>query len=107
MGPLGFDGHLLSLVMKAGRKHALVDDISVGTQEADAPAFQTFEQLDKGGLVATAAFPIDQAAGIAINGGPDPEFVGLAAKVMRSEEHTSELQSRQYLVCRLLLEKKK
>src|SRR3712207_7080150 len=26
---------------------------------------------------------------------------------MRSEEHTSELQSRQYLVCRLLLEKKK
>src|SRR5258707_3662272 len=27
--------------------------------------------------------------------------------VHRSEEHTSELQSRQYLVCRLLLEKKK
>src|SRR3712207_8390559 len=30
-----------------------------------------------------------------------PTFLG------RSEEHTSELQSRQYLVCRLLLEKKK
>src|SRR5947209_17121081 len=29
------------------------------------------------------------------------------ASVLRSEEHTSELQSRQYLVCRLLLEKKK
>src|SRR3712207_7416003 len=28
-------------------------------------------------------------------------------KLSRSEEHTSELQSRQYLVCRLLLEKKK
>src|SRR3712207_7740801 len=28
-------------------------------------------------------------------------------EAMRSEEHTSELQSRQYLVCRLLLEKKK
>src|SRR3712207_8776579 len=28
-------------------------------------------------------------------------------KAERSEEHTSELQSRQYLVCRLLLEKKK
>src|SRR5258707_2390378 len=27
--------------------------------------------------------------------------------IARSEEHTSELQSRQYLVCRLLLEKKK
>src|SRR3712207_8969233 len=32
------------------------------------------------------------------------ELVRLAAA--RSEEHTSELQSRQYLVCRLLLEKK-
>src|SRR3712207_7715075 len=30
-----------------------------------------------------------------------------AARPVRSEEHTSELQSRQYLVCRLLLEKKK
>src|SRR3712207_8587302 len=29
------------------------------------------------------------------------------ARQPRSEEHTSELQSRQYLVCRLLLEKKK
>src|SRR3712207_8528411 len=29
------------------------------------------------------------------------------AREPRSEEHTSELQSRQYLVCRLLLEKKK
>src|SRR3712207_8256828 len=28
-------------------------------------------------------------------------------EALRSEEHTSELQSRQYLVCRLLLEKKK
>src|SRR5258707_11596231 len=33
-------------------------------------------------------------------------FLKLREKV-RSEEHTSELQSRQYLVCRLLLEKKK
>src|SRR3712207_8972225 len=31
----------------------------------------------------------------------------LGLPVERSEEHTSELQSRQYLVCRLLLEKKK
>src|SRR3712207_8033569 len=33
--------------------------------------------------------------------------VGERAPRCRSEEHTSELQSRQYLVCRLLLEKKK
>src|SRR3712207_7472527 len=31
---------------------------------------------------------------------------GPLRRVARSEEHTSELQSRQYLVCRLLLEKK-
>src|SRR3712207_7664163 len=31
----------------------------------------------------------------------------LRSDAARSEEHTSELQSRQYLVCRLLLEKKK
>src|SRR3712207_8025787 len=35
--------------------------------------------------------------------GLSPAVLGL----LRSEEHTSELQSRQYLVCRLLLEKKK
>src|SRR3712207_7676892 len=32
---------------------------------------------------------------------------GIGLGAARSEEHTSELQSRQYLVCRLLLEKKK
>src|SRR3712207_7629039 len=32
---------------------------------------------------------------------------GRERDIVRSEEHTSELQSRQYLVCRLLLEKKK
>src|SRR3712207_7006256 len=37
-----------------------------------------------------------------LGGGPREDLRG-----GRSEEHTSELQSRQYLVCRLLLEKKK
>src|SRR5258707_51662 len=38
-----------------------------------------------------------------------PQLAGIHQNVNpgRSEEHTSELQSRQYLVCRLLLEKKK
>src|SRR3712207_8985507 len=44
-----------------------------------------------GGVVYTGPFP-----------GRDDDKVGV-----RSEEHTSELQSRQYLVCRLLLEKNK
>src|SRR3712207_6887419 len=38
---------------------------------------------------------------------PNPVDFAAFAKAIRSEEHTSELQSRQYLVCRLLLEKKK
>ena len=36
-----------------------------------------------------------------------PLSLGVSANVFRSEEHTSELQSRTNLVCRLLLEKKK
>src|SRR3712207_9011735 len=36
-----------------------------------------------------------------------PTSAFVVAQVRRSEEHTSELQSRQYLVCRLLLEKTK
>src|SRR2546422_3231455 len=35
------------------------------------------------------------------------QLVARAARRVRSEEHTSELQSRLHLVCRLLLEKKK
>src|SRR5258707_11556877 len=44
---------------------------------------------------------------------PPPSFIPSTSRAKddgierRSEEHTSELQSRQYLVCRLLLEKKK
>src|SRR3712207_8427386 len=38
---------------------------------------------------------------------PDMPNRRLCPVGLRSEEHTSELQSRQYLVCRLLLEKKK
>src|SRR3712207_7935853 len=44
--------------------------------------------------------PLDQV-------GLAPRHVVAQVVEARSEEHTSELQSRQYLVCRLLLEKKK
>src|SRR3712207_7003803 len=49
--------------------------------------------LSAGGLVAIAL-------------GTTTSYVLLGLAAARSEEHTSELQSRQYLVCRLLLEKK-
>src|SRR3712207_8264099 len=44
-------------------------------------------------------------AGVAIDSLLDMRI--LFSRIPRSEEHTSELQSRQYLVCRLLLVKKK
>src|SRR3712207_8063548 len=47
--------------------------------------------------------PIGEIHGV----GDDPDADLDRAARFRSEEHTSELQSRQYLVCRLLLEKKK
>src|SRR5207247_8469847 len=64
-------------------------------------------------------FPIagwgeERARAVEITGGTDPIFPTSfriaetsAAALARSEEHTSELQSRVDLVCRLLLEKKK
>src|SRR3712207_8205726 len=45
--------------------------------------------------------------GIKTHGGIVPPHHRPRCSTPRSEEHTSELQSRQYLVCRLLLEKKK
>src|SRR3712207_8491825 len=41
-----------------------------------------------------------------LSGDPDGVYT-FRVRATRSEEHTSELQSRQYLVCRLLLEKNK
>src|SRR5947209_12114021 len=53
----------------------------------------------------------DQASGSSPAGNPSTSRPSASARISvgrnRSEEHTSELQSRQYLVCRLLLEKKK
>src|SRR3712207_7140925 len=51
-----------------------------------------------------AGVQVGDAAGAARRAVAAPQLV---AGGRRSEEHTSELQSRQYLVCRLLLEKKK
>src|SRR3712207_7127970 len=56
-------------------------------------AFQPRHEAPLSTLVALAAAP--------------EWWLVVAVLAARSEEHTSELQSRQYLVCRLLLEKKK
>src|SRR5947209_16518361 len=58
-----------------------------------------------------AAQRAERGVADAVSAGGDGRGAGPAGagrrRAGRSEEHTSELQSRQYLVCRLLLEKKK
>src|SRR3712207_7220967 len=76
-----------------------VDDLLPDiTHHLEDPEFAVFLRLLPGGEACRAA---PAACGV-------PRLpVGLVGVVIaRSEEHTSELQSRQYLVCRLLLEKK-
>src|SRR3712207_7132906 len=72
---------------------------------------QPSRDREGGGDVATgAAAGHDDLHGRAFRAGDrDADAVPRATltSTPRSEEHTSELQSRQYLVCRLLLEKKK
>src|SRR3712207_7903394 len=66
------------------------------------------EMQERGGVkvahVRLAAF--SEGAHEAVSKELEP-LIKKGARGIRSEEHTSELQSRQYLVCRLLLEKKK
>src|SRR3712207_7512846 len=62
-------------------------------------------ERDRPGRPQARARPHGAGAGVVPNVGV--EVLGLDQVYKRSEEHTSELQSRQYLVCRLLLEKKK
>src|SRR5438445_4957606 len=68
--------------------------------------FRSKKGFGIGSLKQTVA-PQQESAQVSASGGARGVGPDRAAKGGRSEEHTSELQSRQYLVCRLLLEKKK
>src|SRR3712207_7338142 len=67
------------------------------THVSPTPVTATFATIPAGGS-AMAKFTISSAQ--------VDSLWGWISGMNRSEEHTSELQSRQYLVCRLLLEKK-
>src|SRR3712207_7068269 len=77
------------------------------------PYTTLFRSAPLGGLVeltrqaTTSAAAAGAAEQFFASIGRGVEWVGDAPGLVRSEGHTSELQSRQYLVCRLLLEKKK
>src|SRR3712207_6869644 len=82
-----------TLFRSSGHRHLLRDAVYRGGQpdaEGEHPGILAQAQRRRG-----AAAP---------QGG---RACALSRLAPRSEEHTSELQSRQYLVCRLLLEKKK
>src|SRR5438105_12805847 len=80
----------------------------------DLPSFPTRRSSDLGGADVDEAVAFAESgrqATLAAGGVMEPvefrERVEPAVQLIRSEEHTSELQSRVELVCRLLLEKKK
>src|SRR5437870_10306065 len=61
-------------------------------------------------LVANRSLPVRRSSNgvlLQIDDGPGYTLALVTSEIKRSEEHTSELQSRGHLVCRLLLEKKK
>src|SRR3712207_7556906 len=73
------------------------DLLVYGTGAADHPRGRSSGRADISGLAWIEFVVIGEL----------PTESGYPHLLARSEEHTSELQSRQYLVCRLLLEKKK
>src|SRR3712207_6991852 len=69
--------------------------------------FNTSQQVGGAlGLAVLSTFAAERTSSYLLDLGRQPAPADQATAVVRSEEHTSELQSRQYLVCRLLLEKK-
>src|SRR3712207_7657576 len=68
-----------------------------------------YTTLFRSGMAATTSRRRSRSMGSPLTGGvdwPPTRSRAWPNHPQRSEEHTSELQSRQYLVCRLLLEKK-
>src|SRR3712207_7990749 len=96
-------------------RSTLFPDTTLSRSEREAVEVAAEEKADADVAARLAAVlvvdPVDLAVGVgrAARGadGGDQTLVGETGvdHAVRSEEHTSELQSRQYLVCRLLLEK--
>src|SRR3712207_7917403 len=78
-----------------------LDQVATFKRDDTEGARQTADYL-RDALAAEA--DLDKTIGVIYT---DPADTSRSVLLARSEEHTSELQSRQYLVCRLLLEKNK
>src|SRR3989441_4063716 len=105
------DAHLadaLVVVARTGEGKAPEEGVSLflvpkGTRGVDVKLLPTMDQTRKLCEVSFKDASVPAEALMGVKGRAWPAL----ARVVRSEEHTSELQSLAYLVCRLLLEKKK
>src|SRR5690554_7301194 len=68
------------------------------------PFSSSFETKISGEIYGGVVYPLDESSNVP---SPGSKSTVPIKEPVRSEEHTSELQSRPHLVCRLLLEKKK
>src|SRR5437762_4880678 len=87
------------------------DDAPAVPEPTFAERARTLAYLGRTGTLATLSrrhpgHPFASVMPYALDDAGRPVFL-ISSMAMRSEEHTSELQSPMYLVCRLLLEKKK
>src|SRR5437870_7380488 len=88
----------------------LLEKLNAKLQRTDIPPFvpgdtvRVHVKIKEGDKERLQAF---EGTVIARSRGPQASFTVRKVSWLRSEEHTSELQSRGHLVCRLLLEKKK
>src|SRR3954469_17435283 len=82
VGSFQRNGMILSLVRDAESQRLTVDDKGIRAVQADLPALKPGQQAAERFFVAATAFPIDEFAGVAIVGFPDPDFVALAGKEM-------------------------
>src|SRR3712207_9077592 len=79
---------------------SLHDALPISNRDWSCSTCAARRPTSSGGTFPARCIPLGTSTAI-----PTPLRKGCSTR--RSEEHTSELQSRQYLVCRLLLEKKK
>src|SRR5690625_5607348 len=97
----------LPVVDEAGRLRGLITEKYIFKRRQFPSACKDAHgRLRVGAAVGTSKEDFDRAAAL-VDAGVDVLVIGTAHRHSRSEEHTSELQSRGHLVCRLLLEKKK
>src|SRR3712207_7379490 len=92
----GHDVYPATLTGLGERVHLASPEVDLETHISDVVNLIEFEDLHDVVLLGHSY------GGLVVTGAADR----IPERISRSEEHTSELQSRQYLVCRLLLEKK-